>query len=60
MSTASGTEVAMTLIAKSMDFPAGIMTMESTKLVSTIMADGAAIGSIMTRTGQSALKGTTN
>ena len=55
MSTATGTEVAGTLLAKSTDSTAGIGTMESTALVSTIMAESAAIGSRITRTGQSAV-----
>ena len=51
----TGTEVARTLLAKSTDSAAGIMTMKSTTLVSSIMAYGAAIGSIIGRTGQSAI-----
>ncbi len=53
---ATGTDVARTLLANGTDSAAGIMTMECTTLVSSIMADGAAIGSGITRTGQSAVK----
>ena len=53
MRTATGTEVAGVLVAKSRDLAAGIVTMERTGLVSSIMAECAAIGSGITRTGQS-------
>ena len=46
----------MTLMANGMDFPALIMTVEGTALVSTIMTVSAAIGSGITRTGQSTVK----
>ena len=46
------------MMANGMVFVAGIMTMEGTTLVSTIMTDCAAIGSGITRTGQSTLNGT--
>ena len=59
MGTATGTEVAMMMVANGMVFVAMILTMEGTGLVSTIMTDGAAIGSIITRTGQSSMNGTT-
>ena len=55
---AAGTEVAGMLLAKSTDPAAGIMAMESTALVSSIMTVSAAIGSIITRTGQSTMNGT--
>ena len=54
----TGTEVAGMLVANGMDLAAVIMTMEGTTLVSSIMADSAAIGSIITRTGQSTLNRT--
>jgi len=47
------------MVANRMVFVAGIMTMEGTGLVSTIMTVGAAIGSGITRTGQSTVNGTT-
>ncbi len=56
---AAGTDVARTLLANCTDSAAGIMTMEGTALVSGIMAGSAAIGSGITRTGQSAVNGTT-
>ena len=59
MGPAAGTEVAGTLLAKSTDSAAWIMTMERTALVSAIMADSAAIGSGIRRTGQSTVNGTT-
>ena len=59
MSTATGTEVAMMMVANGMVFVAMMVTMESTSLVSTIMTERAAIGSCITRTGQSAMNGTT-
>ena len=59
MSTAAGgTEVAGMLMENSMDSAAGIMTVEGTTLVSTIMADSAAIGSGIDRTGQSTMNRT--
>ena len=48
---AAGTEVALMMMANRMVFVAGIMTMEGTALVSTIITVGAAIGSRITRTG---------
>ena len=57
--TASGTEVALMMMANRMVFVAGIMTMEGTALVSTIITVGAAIGSRITRTGQSTMNVTT-
>ena len=52
---ATGTEVAETLLANSTDSAAMILTMEGTAFVSAIMAQTAAIGSVITRTGQSAV-----
>ena len=56
--TAAGTEVALMMMANGMVFVARIMTVECTALVSTIITDGAAIGSCITRTGQSTVNGT--
>ena len=53
MGTSAGTEVALMMVANGMVFVALIVSMEGTSLVSAIMADSAAIGSIITRTGQS-------
>ena len=47
------------VMAVGMDSIAGIGSMESTALVSTIMAVTAAMGSGITRTGQSSVKMTT-
>ena len=58
MSTAGGTEVALMMVANGMVFVAWIMTVEGTTLVSTIMTVSAVIGSCITRTGQSAMNGT--
>ena len=56
---ASGTEVAGTLLAKSKDSAALILTMETnvegTTLVSSIMVKEPAFGQIIARMGQSAL-----
>ena len=57
--TAGGTEVALMMVANRMVFVAGIMTVDGTTLVSTIITVGAAIGSCITRTGQSAMNRTT-
>ena len=54
-----GTEVGRMVMAVGMDSVAGIWRMESTTLVRSIMAVAAAIGSRITRTGQSSVKGTT-
>ena len=54
-----GTEVGRMVMAVSMDSFAGMGRMESTTLVRRIMAVTAAIGSCITRTGQSSVKGTT-
>ena len=56
--TAGGTEVALMMMAKRMVFVAGMMPVDCTRLVSTIMTYSAAIGSGITRTGQSAMNGT--
>ena len=56
---AAGTEVAGTLLSNSTDSAAWILTVEGTTLVSLIMAEYAAIGSIITRTGQSTVNMTT-
>ena len=55
----AGTEVGRMVMAVSMDSFAMIMRMESTSLVSSIMAVTAAMGSCITRTGQSRVKWTT-
>ena len=55
----AGTEVALMMMANSMVFFALIGTVEGTRLVSTIMSVRAAIGSGITRTGQSSVNGTT-
>ena len=55
----AGTEVGRMVMAVRMDSVAGIGRMESTTLVRSIMAETAAIGSGITRTGQSSLNGTT-
>ena len=47
------------MMANGMVFFAGIVTMDGTRLVSTIMTECAAIGSSITRTGQSTGNGTT-
>ena len=54
----TGTEVGRMVMAVGMDSFAGIGRMESTTLVRTIMAVTAAIGSCITRTGQSSVKRT--
>ena len=54
MGNPSGTEVAETMLANNTDSAAGILTMEKvTGLVSSFMAETAAIGSAIARTGQS-------
>ena len=53
-----GTEVGRMVMAVSMDSVAWIGRMESTTFVRTIMAVSAAIGSCITRTGQSSMNGT--
>ena len=55
----TGTEVGRMVMAVGMDSVARIGRMESTGLVSTIMAVRAAIVSCIARTGQSAVNGTT-
>ncbi len=55
----TGTEVGRMVVAVRMDSIAVIVRMESTTLVSSIMADGAAIGSCITWTGQSSMNMTT-
>ena len=56
---AGGTEVALMMVANSMVFVARMMTVDGTTLVITIMTVRAAIGSGITRTGQSTGNGTT-
>ena len=55
----TGTEVGRMVMAVGMDSVAWIGRMESTALVSTIITVCAAIGSGITRTGQSSVNGTT-
>ena len=56
---ATGTEVALMMMANRMVFVAGMMTMDGTSLVSTIITVSAAIGSCITTTGQSTVNMTT-
>ena len=55
----AGTEVGRMVMAVRMDSIAWIGRMECTALLSTMMAESAAMGSIITRTGQSRMKGAT-
>ena len=55
----AGTDVGRMVMAVGMDSIAWIGRLDATTLVSTIMAFSAAIGSGITRTGQSTMNGTT-
>ena len=58
MGAATGTEVALMMMANGMVLVAGMMIKDGTSLVSAIITVGAAIGSRIARTGQSCVNRT--